>query len=109
MVSETVKPIISSIAFTGALAWLFGMMGIATVDAFTIGFFTISAGVLGGAIALSNTPILKGGAMLLLVVDIVLYITSLNIPAPYGQPLFVLLLVPNLFSIGLAGLELGRG
>ena len=109
MVSENIKPIIASIAFTNALAWLFGLMGVADFNFWTLGFFTASTAVLAIAIGLSNTPVAKGGAMLLLAGDIFLYISSLNIPAPYAGPLFVLLAVPNFMAMGLGFLELGKG
>jgi len=109
MVSENIKPIIASIAFTNALAWIFGLMGIVKFSFWVLGFFTVSTAGLLVAIGLSNTPIAKGGAMLLLAVDIYLYISTLKIPAPYAGPLFILLTIPNFMAMGFAFFELGKG
>lgn len=109
MVSETIKPIILSIAFTNALAWIFGLMGVSEFTFWTLGFFTVSTAVLALAIGLANTPLLKGIAVVALAGDIILYTSSLNIPAPYAGPLFILMTIPNFMAMGLGFLELGKG
>ena len=103
------KPLLSSIAFTNALGWIFTMAGIITFEFLSPTMFLITEGILLGAIALSNTPIAKGVAVATFALAMFGYISTLEIPEPYGTPLFALLFLPNMIGIGLSMLEFGKG
>ena len=105
----TMKPLISSIAFTNALGWIFGLAGLVEFTFLSPTIFLITEGILLGAIILSNTPIAKGVAVGAFTLAMFTYFLSLNIPDPYGTPMFILLFMPNFIAIGLSMLEFGKG
>jgi hypothetical protein len=103
------KPLISAVAFTNALGWLMGIAGYAEFSILGTVLFLIIQGSLLATIALSNTPLAKGGAMAIFATAMFAYITNMNIPDPYATPLFILLFTPNLLAVGLSFLEMGKG
>ena len=106
---STMKPILSTLAFTNALGFIFTIAGIVEFTFLSPTMFLVAEGILLGAIALSNTPIAKGVAVASFALFMFAYFSTLEIPEPYGNILFVLLFLPNMIAIGLSMLEFGKG
>ncbi len=104
------KPLTSSILFTNLLGWLLSMGGYIEFNFMNSNVFLLGTGIMMLAIGLSNTPILKGGAVLGFGLFLFAYITSVTVPnTALAGVIYGLITLPSLATLGFILLEVGKG
>lgn len=103
--------VIYSVTFTTIVGLLLEMAGYITFTLINSTVFLAGQGVLLGAIALSNTPIAKGGAMVALFIWLLVFLLQLDmpLPSPLKEMVFAIVFVPSFLSVAFSFLEMGKG
>jgi hypothetical protein len=101
--------LIFTMIFTTVTGYMLNGFGITSFQIIDPTIFLIGQGLLALAIAVANTPVVKGVAVAGWAAWLFVYLLNLNIPDPLGPIIFAVILVPSFISIGLIMLEIGKG
>lgn len=101
--------LIMTMVFITSLGFLLNEAGISEYSLISPTIFLVGQALMLLAIGLTNTPIAKGGALLLWVGWLFGYCLNLSIPDPVGTYVYALILVPSFVSITILMLEVGKG
>jgi hypothetical protein len=88
---------------------LLNFMGLATFTIMSPTVFAVGQVLLMAVILVSNTPVVKGGALVLWAGWLFAYISSLEIPNEIKAWVYPIIIVPCLIGMGYEFMEVGKG
>jgi len=108
---DSIQYITSAIVFSTIVGFLLDFGGYLEYSIISPVVFLGGEVLLASAIALSNTPALKGGAVVLFSAWLFVFFLNISIPlpSPIAEFIYAVLFIPSFIGAGLGFLELGKG